>query len=245
MRILVLAMSLLLIGCGGPTANRGRDQITNPLKETRAFTVAPFSGVNLKGGPDVNITFGPTLTVNAQGSKKALNRLKIRVRDGALWIREKRRTDFAIGDPGKVVIDIVMPKLDQAVIAGSGDVRIDGIQGDSFSGFVAGSGNMRLRELRIGRTDLRIAGAGSIKAAGKTGAVTLGIAGTGDIDAAKLRSRTATISINGAGSVAAQASSSADIVIAGSGNVRVNGPAKCAVRKIGVGRAICESRLDA
>jgi hypothetical protein len=52
------------------------------------------------------------------------------------------------------------------------------------------------------------------------------VAGSGDIDAGALQSRTATASVMGSGDVRLAATETADISIMGSGDVYVNGPAR-------------------
>ena len=79
----------------------------------------------------------------------------------------------------------------------------------------------------------------AIDAAGKADGVDLSIAGSGDIRAGGLASRTADVSIAGSGNVAANASDTAAVSIMGSGDVDISGGAKCSVSKAGSGDVRC------
>jgi hypothetical protein len=202
----------------------------------RDFSVSAFTGVTLAGPYDVIVTKGPNYVVHAEGDPKVLDRLSINVQDGELWIG--RREGFA-GGRGKATVYVTVPRLESVMIGGSGDIRIDKIEGQSFEGTVGGSGNLQIDSLNVRTAEFSIAGTGNLKVGGKSRESTFKIAGTGDVDAASLESRSAIITIAGSGSAMARASDSATISIMGSGDVEVKGGAKCSVSKLGSGNANC------
>ena len=51
-----------------------------------------------------------------------------------------------------------------AELAGSGDIRIDRVAGDSFDGAIAGSGNLKVDHIEVGKLKLAIAGSGNATA---------------------------------------------------------------------------------
>ena len=104
---------------------------------------------------------------------------------------------------------------------------------------IAGSGDLKLASVTGGKIKLAIAGSGDVSAAGKADSVNLSIAGSGDIDAGGLAAQTADVSIAGSGNIAANASGTADVSIMGSGDVAISGGAKCTVSKHGSGNVRC------
>src|SRR3546814_10615499 len=65
-----------------------------------------------------------------------------------------------------VTVYVTTPILAGAAIGGSGDMRIDAVEGGSFSASIGGSGDMDIASLRVGSADFSIAGSGGIHAAG-------------------------------------------------------------------------------
>ena len=81
--------------------------------------------------------------------------------------------------------------------------------------------------------------AGGVEAAGRADTVGISIAGSGDVKLGGLASRSADVSIAGSGNVRASASESANVSIMGSGDVDISGGAKCKVSKAGSGDVRC------
>ena len=208
----------------------------------RAYTVLGFTGLEVAGPYEVVVHSGSTVAVRASGSEKAIERMKVEVQDGVLTIQsEKKGWNWGWGrsDAGPVTLDITVPALTAASIAGSGGISIDKVTGASFKGEIAGSGDLTLTSVDAGELALSIAGSGGIKAVGKATKVNYEIAGSGDIDAAKLTAQTASVSIAGSGGIRGHATGTAAIEIAGSGDVDLTGGAKCSVSKSGSGDVRC------
>jgi hypothetical protein len=235
MRALLLSASLLLPACNASSVLDGSD--SGP---TRDFSVSAFTGLTLAGPYDVVVTQGRNFVVHAEGDPKVLDRITVTVQDGELWIG-KRGGFMSGGSHRKATVYVTVPQLESATIAGSGDMRIDKIQGASFAGTVGGSGNLQINALNVRSAEFSIAGSGDLKVGGKAQDGKFKIAGSGDVDASGLQSRTATVTIAGSGSAIASASDTATISIMGSGDVQVKGTAKCSVSKLGSGDATCNA----
>lgn len=206
----------------------------------RSFAASGFDSVSLGGPHDVVVQVGPAASVRAEGPAGELDRLEVKVEDGDLHIgtkRDKKWINFKKTRP--VTVYVTMPAIRSAAIGGSGDMRIDKAEGDSFSGAIGGSGDMDIGALRVGQADFSIAGSGSIRAAGTARKTDVSIAGSGDVEIAGLESRDATVSIVGSGGVQARAMDRADVSIMGSGDVSITGSAKCSVSKMGSGEVRC------
>ena len=207
----------------------------------RGYQVASFTGLEVAGPYEVNVHTGPAPSVQASGSEKALDQMTVEVKDGTLQIGSVRHGGFHWGwsHHGQVVLDVTVPALEAASIAGSGEINVDRVNGARFKGDVAGSGDLKLAAVDAGDVELSIAGSGGVHAAGKAKNVKYDIAGSGDIDASGLAAETAAISIAGSGGVKGHATGTANVSIMGSGDVEMTGGAKCSISKAGSGDVRC------
>jgi len=208
---------------------------------SRAFPVEQFQRIEVSGPYEVNVATGHAPSVNATGNQKMIDRMVVKVEDGTLKIHPEKRGGFHMGwsDNGNAKVIVTAQALEGAAIAGSGQLAIDRIAGNSFEGSVAGSGDLRLANVDVENLKMAIGGSGSIEAAGRTRDANYAIGGSGDIRAAKLTAQTAKVSIGGSGNIAGNASERAKVSIAGSGNVTMIGGAKCDVSKAGSGEVRC------
>jgi hypothetical protein len=238
MRLSVLAgvaAATLVAGCGSAHSEDGGPTVQ------RDFSVGNFDRIELAGAYDVTVKTGSAPSVHASGNEKAMERLVVEVRNGILTIHPKKHNGFSWSSGGgKVALQVTVPSLRGAELAGSGDLRIDSVAGDQFAGGIAGSGNLTVDRLQVGELKIDIAGSGSAKASnGRVKKAEYDIAGSGGIDAAGVAAETASVSIAGSGDVMAHASNSANVSIMGSGNVEVKGGAKCSISKAGSGDVRC------
>ena len=90
---------------------------------------------------------------------------------------------FSFGSRGSAHFTVTVPQLNSASIAGSGDISVDRVAGQSFDGSVAGSGSLDVGALEVQQLKLSISGSGGIKASGgKAQTAEYEIGGSGDID---------------------------------------------------------------
>jgi hypothetical protein len=235
--IIIFASTLALAACNmAADAQEGGGERT-----ARNFQVDDFEGVALAGSQNVVVAVGGPTTVRAEGDAETIDRLDIRVEDGRLRVGMKRQ-DWSMGwtrERSPVTIYVTTPRLVSAAVAGSGDMRIDRVEGERFTASIAGSGDMGIDALRVGHADFSVAGSGDIRAAGSASRMKASIAGSGDIRIEGLRTREAEVSVVGSGDVSAFASETADVSIMGSGNVTMAGGARCSVSKRGSGDLRC------
>lgn len=210
---------------------------------SRNFRVSGFNSVEVAGPYEVQVRTGSAPSVSANGPQKMIDHLVVEVKGGKLMIHpEQQRGMFHFGwhFNGKVHVDVTVPELAGATIAGSGDIHVNEVKGSAFEGAVAGSGSLGLDAVDVQTLKLSIAGSGDVKAAsGRAQNVKYEIGGSGDIDAKGVQAQTADVSIAGSGSVAAHATGTADVSIMGSGDVDMTGGAKCTISKEGSGTVHC------
>lgn len=232
----VIAASAATSACGQTHAEDGGATVS------RNYQVGNFQEIEVAGPYDVQIRTGSNPSASARGSEKLLERTIVEVQGDKLVIRPKRENNWFGGwsSKGKAAFTVTVPQLKGATIAGSGDIRVDRVQGDRFEGTVAGSGGLDVAAMDVQSLKLSIAGSGGVKAGGgKAQSAEYEIAGSGDVDAGAVQAGQAKVSIAGSGSVKAHASGTAAVSIMGSGDVDVSGGAKCSVTKMGSGEARC------
>ena len=205
----------------------------------RNFEVGAFQSVSLEGSHDVVVTVGGAPSVRAEGDQEMLDRLDIRVENGALRIGTERGDRNWFGRSGHVTVYVTAPTLAAAAIGGSGDMRIDRVESSRFAASIGGSGDMQIGALRAGQASFSIAGSGGIRAAGAAESAEISIAGSGDVALGDVQTRRARVSIVGSGDVTLQASETVDGSIMGSGDINVRGSARCSVSKMGSGDLRC------
>lgn len=235
---MILASTIALASCG-MVADARENGDAGPVTQ-RNFAVADFDSVSLGGPHNVVVKVGPAASVRAEGPSNELDRLEIEVKNGDLKIRTKKDKWFGSAHKGKpVTVYVTTPRLAGAAIGGSGDMKIDRVEGGKFDAAIGGSGDMEIASLKVEQASFSIGGSGAIRAAGSAATTDVSIAGSGDIDISGVESRTASVSIAGSGDVKARASDTASVSIVGSGDVEMAGGAKCKVSKMGAGDVRC------
>ena len=230
-----LTALLATAGCHGVNAQGSGPTVY------RNYQVGNFQQIEVAGSYDVEVRTGANVSVSAKGGQNVLDHTVVEVSDGKLLIHpEKTSGFFSIGRHGHATFIVTVPQLSGASMAGSGDMKVDHVQGDGFEGQIAGSGSLNLGSLDVQQLKISIAGSGDAKTgAGKAKSAEYDIAGSGDIDAGGLQTQDTKVSIAGSGGLKAHAVGTADISIMGSGNVDISGGAKCQISKAGSGSVRC------
>jgi hypothetical protein len=208
---------------------------------SRNFTVGAFDTIEVSGPYDVAVRTGSGPSVTANGSEKMIERMVVEVQDGRLSIHPRKdEGSFNWGRGGHVELQVTVPSLRGAEIAGSGGIRIDRVAGDSFEAAIRGSGDLSIETLETGSLAAAVAGSGNIQTgAGKARSVDLKISGSGNINTAGVTAQTASAKIAGSGNIRAHATQTAEVRILGSGDIEISGGAKCNVQNKGAGSFRC------
>ncbi|UUR07404.1 head GIN domain-containing protein [Sphingomonas glaciei] len=222
--------------------SEGRAQSAGPAV-SRSWQVGNFTGLEVSGPYDVKVVTGKAVSVAANGPQRLLDDTDVVVEGGKLHIRPKKKNWLAgmasWRSSGPSTFTITVPSLEQAEVAGSGDIDIDRVAGERFKGAIAGSGSLRLPQVAVRDLGLTIAGSGEITAAGQAQQASYEIAGSGGLDASRLRAGNASAEIAGSGDIKAFATGTARASIAGSGDIAITGGARCTSSKNGSGDIRC------
>lgn len=222
---------------------------------SRSYDLAGFEGISVVGPHHIVVSVGPEFSVRAEGSQQTLADTEVEVDNGKLKIhpiddgRWERRCGDRANDHGQrwrcwndyqpATFHVTLPRIEAASLVGSGDMRIDRVEGAEFSASVAGSGDLDVAALRVDDARFSIAGSGDLVARGSARRSRVSIAGSGNLQARGVTSNDASISIAGSGDVALTVQDDARVSIVGSGDVEISGPARCSVSRFGGGRVRC------
>jgi hypothetical protein len=233
--VLLLSAAALVAACHAS----GNAEETGPLAQ-RDFPVSgAFDKIALTGSPDVVVTVGGAASVRAEGDAAILDRLEITNDGGQLRIGLRSGSWLSWGGPHRLTVHVTVPALAAASINGSGDMRIDRVQGPAFAGSVTGSGDMRIANVTTDQASFTVTGSGDITAAGRTRQATASVTGSGDLRLAQLETATATVAVAGSGDIGIRATETAAVELRGSGDVTIAGPARCTISKSGSGDVRC------
>jgi hypothetical protein len=206
--------------------------------DERTYQLADFERISTTGPQDVEITFGETFAVRAEG---ATGSLEVVVEDGELIIRPRNGWD--IPGLGSTKLFVTMPTLRRIAMTGSGDVSIDQLKGDRFTGVIEGfAGDFNIEGLDVDEAEFTISGPGDITAAGVARTTRITIEGPGEFKASDLRTERAVVMVRGPGDVQLTANSEAEVTVEGPGEVDIDGTASCTVTKSGPSSVSCGDR---
>jgi putative autotransporter adhesin-like protein len=239
MRVATLAAAAAVGVALGACTSHAREG--DEARAEREFPVGPFERIALAGSDDVVVRTGAAPSVRAEGDAEALERVEIEVRDGQLRIGSRSRGGwnwFGHSRRG-VTVHVTVPSLTEAALTGSGDMRIDRVEGERFGASVTGSGDLRIDAARVRQASFSVTGSGTLRAAGSAGQAQLSLTGSGDMDLAAFETQSADVGVMGSGNARLRATQTASVSLRGSGNVSVAGGARCSVSKSGSGDVHC------
>lgn len=232
--VAALACATILAGCDGADISIDGDK-GRPLAELD-MTGTPPSGLVLLGPDEVRLREGDRLAITVDGDKAVVDAMRFTLKDGTLGIL---RAEGEWKNTATAIVNVTMPPPGSLVAAGSGTIRAERLAPVANVN-IAGSGDVETLAVAASKLDVTIAGSGSYRAAGTADSLEMTIAGSGDAAMEGLKAREAKITIAGSGRsrFASDGTVNADII--GSGEVRVQGRAKCQVEATGSGRLVCE-----
>ena len=237
MRALSIAAAALIVSA---CHSSGDAEETRPTAR-RDFQVGAFDRIALSGSPDIQVNVGAAPSVRAEGDQDLVDRLEVVVEGGQLRVRIREGSSnwFSFHHDRGVKLYVTVPSLAGVSIAGSGDVRVDRVQGARFEGSIAGSGDMEIGALAVTDAAFTVTGSGDIRGTGRAERTNVSVTGSGDIDLGALETGDATLAVAGSGNIGIRATRTAAVEIHGSGDVTVAGPARCTISKAGSGDVHC------
>jgi hypothetical protein len=232
-----LSLFLLFIFALSATScrfNMGRKVEGNGNRQTRNYSIADFTEVNVDGPMTVYITQGTGFSVKVEADENLFEYLEIE-KDGR-ELEIDSRNNYNLRSRGGIKVWVTAPTYEAAEIAGSGKIISQSklTNTDKIRIDVAGSGDVQL-DIDAPEVDANVAGSGNVLLTGATKELSVDIAGSGDVRAFNLMSEVSKIDIAGSGNAEVSASRELDVDIAGSGNVVYKGNPNVKQSKMGSG----------
>jgi hypothetical protein len=232
------AAAILSDGFGGPGSSfidRAEQAATQAGEAT--YQLGEFQEISSTGPQDLEIKFGDTYSVRADG---AVGSLEVVVEDGELIVRPRDGFGWNLQGLGATKVFVTLPQLNRIALTGSGNVSIDQVKGERFTGVIEGfAGDLKIDGIDVDQAEFTINGPGEITAAGTARALRMTVNGPGEVHGGELQSQTAVIAVRGPGDVELTVQEHADVSVEGPGEVDIDGPARCSISTAGPGSVSC------
>ncbi len=218
-----------------------------PKVSIDGHTGVPLAKLDLSGrtvrevtllGPDtVHVVHGDALAIHVEGDARVQAALRFVLSDGKLGIG--RQPDAEAGN-GTATVTITDPAVDHLVMAGSGTMSSDRLNGNVVGVTVGGAGHVVTAGIAATQLDVEVLGSGSFTGSGHADKLALTLAGSGEVDLAQLKADEASVDLAGSGTGDMASDGRVTGTVAGSGVVNVHGRAHCDINVTGSGRVTCQ-----
>lgn len=229
----------------------------NGISATESRKTGMFSRVENSTSIDVIYKTADTAGITIQADENLIDYIFTETSDNTLEIKFwPGNTNLEFRE--KALITITSPRLEKAVISGSGAFLADEMKGDDVivkpagSGdisvnqvvckkltmMITGSGNVNINDSQNDASDIFLTGSGNLTLKGQCNEGSLKLTGSGQIHSESYVLNTATVIISGSGNTFTNVQSKLNAVISGSGNIYLKGNASVIKTISGSGRII-------
>ncbi len=218
--VFVIALAILLMpltACGRTHVRSSNHYVTQPVTKT----LGDFTHIEVAGSVDVDFTMGATQEISLYGADNVIQYIKLDVNNGVLTVSLEDNVSV-IGDAELTVL-VTAPKLNSALITGSGDIEIRNLTTDAFDIEVMGSGDVDVNYIACTNVKASVGGSGDIELQGNAERAEYIIMGSGDIDAENFRVKDVVAENHGSGDIDCYAENSLKANAQGSGSITYKG----------------------
>lgn len=246
-------LPLLILGCIALAAlltwvavsgSFGRRQAPSPAAAPAERTISqplpPFRKIDVAGSADITLVQGDAESVALPAEPRAKGLLRATVRDDTLYVESRDHAhwwDLVLdgGREQRPPIVIALRNVEGIVAAGTVKVTAATLKADGLRISGAGGTSLRIDDLTV--RDLKVVGAGALRAdlAGRANDATVTISGAGEFRGAKFVTQNATVTVAGAGKVIVNAEKTLKATISGAGSVEYYGNPEVTERISGAG----------
>lgn len=205
---------------------------------SKTFDVSDFSSLDLEIIGAVIYEQSDSFYLNASGSSKLIEELKISNNKGRLSIDLKNKRNYS-GDKKELVIRIGSPHLKEINFESVGSLQIkNNFKSDELTINNKGVGQMKIDDCHVGIFNLTSKSVGLIEIKGTSNDTYINSEGIGKIDCSQFKSKRVKVISKGVGNLLVYAQESIDISLTGIGNVNYYGnPKEVTTDVSGVGNA--------
>ena len=179
-----------------------------------------FDSIDLRISAHVALTQNPNYSLSIDASQRLLRQIVTRVVNRTL----------IIDMPGnysnyneRIALSISAPQFKNLSISGSGNMKINRLQGNHLNINISGSGNFEASRATLASCFVAVSGSGNVDLVGTSNFIDVSLSGSGHVDADQMRTSDAKARISGSGNVSFYATHRLNAIIAGSGNVFYRG----------------------
>ncbi len=201
--LFISLVAITVLGSAACGAAWGAEPVAGSgVAKTEPRDVGEFDKIHLNGSPNVNIVIGPERSVSVTSDDNLLLVIETSVEDGTLVIGGNQPFRTRLG----VTVQITVPTLTHVAVHGSGDVKVNQLDAETFKAEVQGSGD--------------------ISVAGRAEELDVEIQGSGDVKLDELQAKRAAVEVQGSGDSTIKVSDELTVHVAGSGDVKYIGSPK-------------------
>jgi hypothetical protein len=224
MKIVYPTVALILALALAASAWAARQITGSGVSRTETRSAAGFHGIALGVDAAVEIRQGAGEGLTITGDDNVLPLVETVVDDGVLKIRWARGDYSTTYKALRIVVDV--KTLDSVALGGSGSIHAAKLATPSLAAKLGGSGELAIDGLDAKSATITSAGSGRVTVAGRADALDLTLAGSGEVEAGKLRAQTVRATVRGSAQATVWAKEALQVTIAGSGEVRYYGTPK-------------------
>lgn len=229
----------------------------NGLSVTETHRTASFNKLENSTSIDVIYKTADTTGITITADENLIDYILTETFDNTMEIKfhsDNNHFDFRV----KPLITITSPRLEKAIItgsgaflanemtgddvtlkiSGSGDISVDKVSCKNISEVVTGSGNINVKDCHSDFSDLFVTGSGSISTRGQCTDNNLKITGSGEIHTENYLFANASVIISGSGNAFTNIEQKLNAIISGSGNIYLKGNPVISKTISGTGRII-------
>lgn len=194
-------------------------------EEVRA--VSGFQAVALEGSVTVKVDLAEKESVRVNASGKGAEQVEtvLEQRKGVPTLVIRNSRSWLAGKTDAVVT-VQGPQFKALGVAGSGVLEAKLSNQPALLLLMAGSGDLRVQGLTAHQVDVNVAGSGDVRVQGAAQNLSVNVAGSGDAWLKDLEAEDVKVSIAGSGDARVNARQRLRVSVAGSGDVRYTGAAK-------------------
>ena len=232
--MLRLAIVLLLLGAWDAQALAKEVLRGSGRAATEERAVSGFHAIAISVPGRVTAVQDGSEKATVSADDNVLPKLETVVDSGVLRIRFARDVEVRPRTP--IAITVHVRTLDSIATAGRVSVEVPRLEGERLDARLAGSGRIVLPDLRLRSLSIHASGHAHGLAIGRVDTFDLGMAGAGEINAARLDAKRVSANIAGSASVVAWVRDRLEARITGSGTVRYFGDPAVRSHVAGSGR---------
>ena len=228
---LLLGFTAAQVGCinlSNWQTVRGSGNISNETREVRGF-----DQVSVSGSGDLIVEQGDEESLTIATDDNLIPLIRSDVQGGRLSIGPQ---NVNLRPTQTIRYHLKLRNLREVHLSGSLNFHADSIKSDRLSLSISGSGRASFGHLEAGTLSARISGSGTTTASGQVRRQEIRISGSGNHQAAELKSEQAEVHISGSGDASLWVVDSLNAHISGSGRVEYRGNAQVDSHVSGSGR---------